>query len=66
MKTYLSKFFYFLGDFVPFKFSLLTYPLYRRLMLISIYFDANNIVWENETNKQDKKREFIVKLIYNE
>ena len=62
MKTYLSKFFYFLGDFVPFKFSSLTYPLYRRLMLISIHFDSNNIVWGDEADKQNKKRDFIVKL----
>ena len=63
MKTYFSKVFYFLGDCVPFKYGSLTYPLYRKLMLISIYLDSNNIVWESESNKKEVRKDFIAKLI---
>ena len=45
MKTYLSKVFYFLGDLTPI--NALTYPIYRRLMLISVALDRKCIVWKN-------------------
>lgn len=63
MKTYFSKVFYFLGDCIPSKYGLLTYPLYRQFMLISIYLDSNNIVWESEKNKIEARKDFLVKLI---
>ena len=63
MKTYLSKVFYFLGDLVPFKYYLF-YFIYRRLMLISISLDKNNIVWQNKENKENSRIDFIVKLKY--
>ena len=50
MKTYLSKVFYFLGDLVPFKYYLF-YFIHRRLMLISISLDKNNIVWQKSDGK---------------
>ena len=61
MKTYLSKVFYFLGHLVPFKYYLF-YFIYRRLMLISISLDKNNIVWHNKENKENSRIDFIVKL----
>ena len=67
--TYLSKVFYFLGDLVStlLKWKLtgtIFYPLYRRLMLISIKLDINNIIWETELNKKTKRADFIIKLIH--
>jgi hypothetical protein len=61
MKTYFSKFFYFLGELIPFKKNF-CYGLYRRMMLISICLDIKNIVWESEIKRQTKKRDFIAKL----
>lgn len=67
MKTYLSMVFYFLGDLVSHLLhynitSIIFYPIYRRLMLISVELDVNNIVWEDQTNKEIKKRDLIAKL----
>ena len=67
MKTYLSIIFYFLGDVVSYLLhynitSTIFYPLYRRLMLISISLDKDNIVWQNEVNKKTKKKDLIAKL----
>ena len=67
MKSYLSKVFYFLGDLVSYLLhynitGIIFYPLYRRLMLISLKLDLNNVVWGNEVDRQNKKRDFIVKL----
>ena len=67
MKTYLSKVFYFLGDLVSHLLrynitSIVFYPIYRRLMLISISLDKNNIVWQNEANKKTEKKDLIAKL----
>lgn len=67
MKTYLSKVFYYLGDLVSYLLyynitGIIFYPLYRRLMLISVKLDSNNVVWGNEVDRQNKKRDFIVKL----
>lgn len=67
--TYLSKVFYFLGDLVShlLRYNLtgiIFYPLYRRLMLISIKLDINNIIWETELNKKTKRADFIIKLIH--
>ena len=55
--------FYFLGDLVPFKYDLF-YFIYRRLMLISISLDKNNIVWENAESKESARIDFIIKLKY--
>jgi hypothetical protein len=63
MKTYLSKFFFFLGDILPSKSNFLFYPLYRGLMLLSIYFDTKNIVWGSETNKITKRNDLLAKLV---
>lgn len=67
MKTYLSKIFYFLGDLVSHLLyynitSLIFYPIYRRLMLISISLDKNNIVWENVEIKESSRANLICKL----
>lgn len=67
MKTYLSIIFYFLGDVVSYFLhynitSIIFYPIYRRLMLISISLDKDNIVWQNEANKKTKKKDLIAKL----
>jgi hypothetical protein len=62
MKTYLSKFFFFLGDILPLK-SNFFYSLYRGLMLLSIYFDTKNIVWESESNKITKRNDLLAKLV---
>ena len=67
MKTYLSKLFYFLGDLVFHLLhnnitSIVFYPIYRRLMLISISLDKNNIVWENEVDKEEMRIALLVKL----
>ena len=65
MKTYLSMVFYFLGDLVSHLLhhnitSTISYPIYRRLMLISISLDKYNIVWENIENKQQKSWDGIL------
>ena len=67
MKTYLSKVFYFLGDLTSHLLSYnltgtIFYPLYRRLMLISISLDKNNIVWENVENKESSRADLILKV----
>ena len=67
MKTYLSIIFYFLGDVVSYFLhynitSIIFYPLYRRLMLISISLDKNNIVWENTEIKESSKTDLVCKL----
>ena len=67
MKTYLSKVFYFLGDLVSHLLrynitSLIFYPLYRWLMLVSISLDKNNIVWENKERKESSKTDLILKV----
>ena len=67
MKTYLSIIFYFLWDVVSYFLhynitSIIFYPLYRRLMLISISLDKKNIVWQNEANKKTEKKDLIAKL----
>ena len=31
-------------------------------MLISIYLDSNNIVWESESNKKEARKDFIAKV----
>ena len=67
MKTYLSKIFYFLGDLVSHFLryditSLIFYPLYRRLMLISISLDKNNVVWENKEKKESLRVDLIAKI----
>ena len=38
------------------------YPLYRKLMLISISLDKNNIVWENTENKESLRVDLIAKI----
>ena len=63
MKTYLSKVFYFLGDLVSYLLhynitGIIFYPLYRRLMLISVKLDTNNVIWGDEVDRQNKKRDF--------
>ena len=60
MRTHLSRVFYFLGDLVShlLRYNLsgiIFYSLYRRLMLISISLDKNNIVWENAENKESSR-----------
>lgn len=67
MKTYLSKIFYYLGDLVShllhYNITGTTfYPLYRRLMLISISLDTNNIVWDNAENKESSRADLILKV----
>ena len=67
MKTYLSKIFYFLGDLVSHLLryditSLIFYPIYRRLMLISISLDKNNVVWENKEEKESLRVDLIAKI----
>ena len=67
MKTYLSKVFYFLGDLVsPFLkydlLSIISYPIYRGLMLTSISLDTNNIVWDNKEEKENKRVNLIIKI----
>ena len=67
MKTYLSKIFYFLGDLVSYLLyyniiSIIVYPIYRRLMLISISLDKNNIVWDNSEKKESLRVDLIVKI----
>ena len=67
MKTYLSIVFYFLGDLVSHLLrynitSIVFYPIYRRLMLISISLDKNNIVWENTEIKESSKTDLVCKL----
>lgn len=67
MKTYLSKIFYFLGDLVSHFLryditSLIFYPIYRRLMLISISLDKNNVVWENKEKKESLRVDLIAKI----
>ena len=67
MQTYFSIVFYFLGDLISKLLqynitNIIFYPIYRRLMLISISFDKNNIVWENSEKKESERINFIVKL----
>ena len=67
MKTYLSKIFYFLGDLVSHFLhnnitSIFFYPIYRRLMLISISLDKNNIVWGNSEKKESLRVDLIAKV----
>ena len=67
MKTYLSMVFYFLGDLVSHLLrynitSTISYPIYRRLMLISISLDKYNIVWENIENKESSRTDLILKV----
>ena len=67
MKTYLSKIFYFLGDSISYLLcydiaGLIFYPIYRRLMLISISLDKNNIVWKNAENKESSRTNLVCKL----
>ena len=67
MKTYLSKVFYFLGDvfsiFLRYDITtIIFYPLYRKLMLISISLDKDNIVWENVEDKESLRVDLIVKM----
>lgn len=67
MKTYLSKFFYFLGDLVSHLLhynatGIIFYPIYRRLMLISISLDKDSIVWENAKNKKKSRTDLILKV----
>ena len=38
------------------------YPLYRKLMLISISLDKDNIVWENTETKESARVDFIARL----
>lgn len=66
MKTYLSIVFYFLGDLVSHFLhnnitSIIFYPIYRRLMLISISLDKKNIVWENVEKKESSRADLIIK-----
>ena len=67
MRTYLSKFFYFLGDLASYllRYNItgtIFYPLYRRLMLISIGLDKDNIVWDNIENKESSRTDLILKV----
>ena len=67
MRTYISTIFYFLGDSISKLLqynitSIMFYPLYRKLMLISISLDKNNIVWENAETKESARVDFIAKL----
>ena len=67
MRTYISTIFYFLGDVISKLLqynitNIIFYPIYRRLMLISISFDKNNIVWENSEKKESARINFIAKL----
>ena len=67
MKTYISTIFYFLGDSISKLLqynitSLIFYPIYRRLMLISISLDKNNIVWENAEKKESARIDLIARL----
>lgn len=67
MKTYLSIVFYFLGDLVSHLLrynitSIVFYPIYRILMLISISLDKKNIVWENVKKKESLRTDLILKV----
>ena len=67
MKTYLSIVFYFLGDvlsiFLRYDITnMIAYPMYRRLMLMSISLDKNNIVWQSKEKKESSRIDFIAKL----
>tara|TARA_B100000989_G_scaffold115828_1_gene85244 strand:- start:3119 stop:3352 length:234 start_codon:yes stop_codon:yes gene_type:complete len=67
MRTYISTIFYFLGDLTSKLLqysitSVIFYPIYRRLMLISISLDKNNIVWENAEKKESARVDFIARL----
>ena len=59
--------FYFLGDLVSHLLrynitSIVFYPIYRRLMLISISLDKKNIVWENVEKKESSRADLILKV----
>ena len=67
MKTYLSKVFYFLGDLTSCLLryditTLISYPIYRRLMLISISLDKNNIIWESVEKKENSRANLVCKI----
>jgi len=67
MRTYISTIFYFLGDLISKLLqynitNIIFYPIYRRIMLISISFDKNNVVWENSEKKESARINFIAKL----
>ena len=67
MKTYLSMIFYFLGDLVSYLLhynitSIIFYPLYRWLMLVSISLDKDSIVWENVEKKESSRADLILKV----
>ena len=66
MKTYLSIVFYFLGDAVSIFLryditNMIVYPMYRRLMLMSISLDKNNIVWQSKEKKESSRIDLITK-----
>ena len=66
MKTYLSIVFYFLGDvlsiFLRYDITnMIIYPMYRRLMLMSISLDKNNIVWQSKEKKESSRIDLITK-----
>ena len=66
MKTYLSKIFYFLGDLASHLLhynitGIIFYPLYRKLMLISINLDKDNIVWDNVEYKESSRADLTLK-----
>jgi len=59
--------FYFLGDLVShlLRYNItgtIFYPLYKRLMLISISLDKKNIVWENKEKKESSRADLILKV----
>ena len=67
MKTYLSIIFYFLGDAVSIFLryditNMIAYPMYRKLMLISISLDKNNIVWQSKEKKESSRIDLIAKI----
>ena len=69
MKTYSSMVFYFLGDLVSHLLhhnitSTISYPIYRRLMLISISLDKDSVVWENVEKKESSRADLICKIKY--
>ncbi len=66
MKTYLSIVFYFLGDafsiFLRYDITnMIVYPMCRRLMLMSISLDKNNIVWQSKEKKESSRIDLITK-----
>ena len=58
--------FYFLGDLVSYLLhynitSIIFYPLYRWLILVSISLDKDSIVWENVEKKESARADLILK-----